>query len=269
MTTLKVAAIQLNSQPDIEKSMNDVYFFVEMAAERGAELICLPENFAFMGDEQQKFKQAPYIENAVENNLPAWASQFGVSILAGGYPAFAGDGKIFNRCLLILPDGSVAASYDKMHLFDVEVSERESYRESATVQSGRPETVVCNSDYLPAIGLSICYDVRFPELYRSLVKKGALVVTVPSAFTKPTGEAHWNVLLRARAIENSVFVIAPAQTGKHGEKRETYGHSMIIDPWGRVMAGQETETGCMVVEIDLDLLTEIRQKLPSIEHRRM
>lgn len=269
MPSLKASAIQLNSQPDVAKSLSDAKSLVEKAAEQGAELICLPENFAFLGDEREKFERAKEIAKAVEDQLPEWAERLGVSILGGGYPASAGEGKIFNRSILILPDGSVAASYNKIHLFDVEVSQEETYRESATVQGGEPEAFVFENDHLPAIGFSICYDVRFPELYRSLVDKGAKILTVPSAFTRPTGEAHWEVLLRARAIENSAFVIAPAQTGQHGKKRETYGHSMIIDPWGRVMADLEKDTGCITVEIDLGILADIRQKLPSIEHRKL
>ena len=269
MATVKTAAIQMNSQPDVEQSMNQARQLIEQAAEQGAKLICLPENFAFLGDEREKFSQAGEIASVVEELLPKWTSEFDVTILAGGYPASAGEGKIFNRSILVLPDGTVGAAYDKIHLFDVDVSEEESWRESATVQGGKPEAVVFKSDGMPAIGFSICYDLRFPELFRGLVENGAEVITVPSAFTRPTGEAHWEVLLRARAIENSVFIIAPAQTGLHGESRKTYGHSMIIDPWGRIMAELETEPGCILVDIDLDLMAEIRQKLPSIEHRRM
>ncbi len=269
MTNFKAAAIQLNSQPDVEKSLKDAYSLVENAAGDGASLICLPENFAFMGDEQEKLNRADEIAKAVEKRLPEWAVKFGITLIGGGYPASADSGKIFNRSVLILPDGSIAATYDKIHLFDVEVSEKEKYRESATVQGGKAETVVFKSNDLPAIGFSICYDVRFPELYRKLVKRGAEIITVPSAFTRPTGEAHWEVLLRARAIENSAFVIAPAQTGKHGEKRETYGHSMIIDPWGRIMSEAETKPGYIINKIDLEMLKEVRRKLPSIEHRRM
>lgn len=269
MSTFKAAAIQLNSQPDVKKSMEDVHHWVEMAANEGADLICLPENFAFMGDEREKFSQAGEIAAYVEDQLPEWAVEFDVTILGGGYPASAGEGKIFNRSILILPDGELAASYDKIHLFDVDVSKRETYRESATVQSGKPEAVVVRGGDLPGIGFSICYDLRFPELYRKLSEKGAEIITVPSAFTKPTGEAHWEVLLRARAIENSTYVIAPAQTGRHGKKRETYGHSMIIDPWGRVLKDAGSEPGLILSVIQLRVMQEIRRKLPSLQHRRL
>jgi len=269
MRSIKVAAIQLNSQPDAILSMKYARQWVEKAASEGAGLVCLPENFAFMGDEREKFNQAGEIAKIVEGQLPEWAAEFEITILGGGYPASAGEGKIFNRSILVLPDGEIAASYDKIHLFDVQVSESETYRESATVQGGRPEAVVYKSDNLPAIGFSICYDVRFPELYRALARNGAELITVPSAFTKPTGEAHWEILLRARAIENSVFVIAPAQTGRHGDKRQTYGHSMIIDPWGKILEDADTEPGIIMADIDLAYLQDIRRKLPSIEHRRL
>jgi predicted amidohydrolase len=169
----------------------------------------------------------------------------------------------------VLRDGSVAAAYDKIHLFDVSVSENDTYRESATVQGGRPEAVVYRNDDLPAIGFSVCYDVRFPELYRKLMEKGAQILTVPSAFTRPTGKAHWEVLLRVRAIENSCYVIAPAQTGQHGEKRETYGHSLIIDPWGTVLRDAGEEPGVIIFDLDLQVVEDVRRKLPSITHRRM
>lgn len=269
MRSIKAAAIQLNSQPDAVLSMKNARQWVEKAAGEGAGLVCLPENFAFMGDEREKFNRAGEIAKIVENQLPEWAVEFEVTILGGGYPASAGEGKIFNRSTLVLPDGKIAATYDKIHLFDVQVSESETYRESATVQGGSPKAVVYKGANLPVIGFSICYDVRFPELYRKLVERGAELITVPSAFTRPTGEAHWEVLLRARAIENSAYVIAPAQTGRHGEKRQTYGHSMIIDPWGNVLKDAGTEPGIITADIGLQFLQEVRGKLPSIEHRRL
>ena len=269
MRSIYFAAIQLNSQPDIERSLNEAYRFVEKAAEEGAELICLPENFAFLGEERTMFDSAPEIANAVEEKLPRWAEKFGVFLLGGGYPAPAGDGKVYNRSMLIKPTGETAAVYHKIHLFDAVVSEDETYRESAHVEGGKPEAVVYESDDLPTIGFSICYDLRFPELYRELMTRGAKLLTVPSAFTKPTGRAHWETLLRARAIENSAYVIAPAQTGTHGEKRQTYGHSTIINPWGEVVADAGVEPGFITAEIDINVIEEVRRKLPSVHHRRM
>jgi deaminated glutathione amidase len=267
MLSIKAAAIQLNSQPDSVKSMQEAYKWVTEAAEDGAVLICLPENFAFLGDEREKLEQADQISTQVEQQLPAWAREFGVYILGGGFPLSAGNGKVFNRSVLVDPAGEFVASYDKIHLFDVDLSEDETWRESATVQSGSHRAEVYRTENLGTIGFSICYDLRFPELYRMLVMKGADLITVPSAFTKPTGEAHWEILLRARAIENSCYVIAPAQTGKHGEIRQTYGHSLIVDPWGKILADAGTETGFITAEIDLDYLSDVRKKLPSLKHR--
>lgn len=267
MSSFKAAAIQLNSQPDLSRCMREAYKWVTVAVEKGAKLICLPENFAFLGDEREKLEQADQISAQVEQQLPGWAREFGVFILGGGYPASAGNGKIFNRSVLVDPSGEFVASYDKIHLFDVDISDDETWRESATVQSGTYAAEVYRAENLLTIGFSICYDLRFPELYRMLVMKGAGLLTVPSAFTKPTGEAHWETLLRARAIENSCYVIAPAQTGKHGDKRHTYGHSLIIDPWGKVLADAGIEPGIIIADIDPAYLEEVRNRLPSLKHR--
>lgn len=266
---MKAAVIQLNSQPDIMKSLSDARRWIEKAVDGGAEFICLPENFAFLGDEKEMYEHAMQIGVAVEDQLPEWAKSFGVTLMGGGYPSPAGNGKYYNRSILINPNGEIAASYHKIHLFDVDLSKGEVYRESDKVEPGQISSVVYKNKNLPAIGFSICYDIRFPELYRQLVEKGAEILTVPSAFTKTTGKAHWEVLLRARAIENSAYVIAAAQTGKHGKKRETFGHSMIIDPWGKVLQDAGTEPGYIIADIDLDELKKIRRKLPSLKHRRM
>jgi predicted amidohydrolase len=264
-----LAAVQLNSQPDAGKSLDDAYTWVGQAADEGAELVCLPENFAFLGDEKMKLEEASGIAERVERMLPDWARQFGITILGGGYPVPAGKGKIFNRSVVVDPNGDFAASYDKIHLFDVDLSEEETWRESDTVEAGKTETVVYKpeSGRLPATGLSICYDIRFPELYRRLVIQGADLLTVPAAFTRPTGEAHWEVLLRARAIENSCYLIAPAQCGRHGSHRKTWGHSMIIDPWGRIIAEMDNEPGFITAEFDRDVLDDIRLRLPSLRHK--
>lgn len=267
MKKIKTAAVQLNSQPDVEISLNEVQQRVREAAENGAMLICLPENFAFLGDEREKLKQSAEISEQVEQKLPNLAKELGVTINGGGYPRQAGNDKIYNRSIVVDPEGKIAATYDKIHLFDVDISKEETWRESDTVQAGKLKTVVYKSDNLPAIGLSICYDLRFPELYRKMTEKGAEILTVPSAFTRPTGEAHWEPLLRARAIENSCYLIAAAQTGLHGEKRKTWGHSMIIDPWGKVLAEAGTEPGVIYADLDMDYLKEVRQKLPSLRHR--
>jgi deaminated glutathione amidase len=267
MKKIKAAVLQLNSQPDLQVSMDEVYRRVREAAEQGAMLICLPENFAFLGNERKKLKQSADISSRVEEALPALAKEYGVTIVGGGYPAQAENQKIYNRSIIVNPQGEIVATYDKIHLFDVEISDEETWRESETVQPGEKKAVVYSAENLPAIGLSVCYDLRFPELYREMADQGVEIITVPAAFTRPTGEAHWQPLLQARAIENSAFVIAPAQTGLHGSKRKTWGHSMIIDPWGRVLAEAGTDPGIITAELDFEYLYEVRKKLPSLQHR--
>ncbi len=276
MANIIAAAVQLNSQPDLKVSMEQAFLAVEESALQGAHLITLPENFAFLGHEKEKQQQAEQISQTVMEKIPEWAKQFGVNILAGGFPVRAESGKVYNRAMLVNSSGRIVSVYDKIHLFDVSLSDEETYRESDTVEAGNPEPVTGNialPDQLNngksslKIGLSICYDLRFPELYRRLAEKGVDILTVPSAFTKPTGRAHWEVLLRARAIENTCFVIAPAQTGKHGPTRKTYGHSVIIDPWGTVLSDAGSEPGIVMSEINLDVIQTVRSKLPSLSHR--
>lgn len=283
MSRFLVAAIQLNSQPDLAHNIAQCHKMVEQAAQKGARFVGLPENFAFLGDEKEKHKRAPQIRDEVLASLPRWSREFGIYILAGGFPApdesELSHSKAFNRALLFTPDGGILAKYDKIHMFDISLSEEENYRESELVAAGASEAVVAvippESLGIPPethgvrFGLSICYDIRFPELYRRLAEKQADVLCIPSAFTQPTGKAHWEVLLRARAIENSCYVIAPAQTGLHGISRKTYGHSMIIDPWGQVLADAATDPGVITAEIDTAKLDDIRKKLPSLTHRVM
>ena len=264
---MKVSAIQLNSRPDLDHNMELAYKLVKKAANEDANLVALPENFAFMGDEKKRLEQAEEISKSVEKNLNEWAKKFELFILGGGYPVPAENSKVFNRATLINPKGETVAVYNKIHLFDVELTKKETYRESEMVQAGRDIVVVDLPEFEIKAGLSICYDVRFPELYREMAKQGAHVLFVPAAFTRPTGKAHWETLLRARAIENSAFVVAPAQTGKLGKKRKTYGHAMIIDPWGKVLSNAGEKTGMASAELDIEILKEVRKKLPSIEHR--
>lgn len=262
-----VSAIQLNSQPDLQQNMETVYKSVKKAAKKEADLVALPENFAFMGDEKKRMEQAETISQMVEASLSEWAEELEIYILGGGYPVPADNGKVYNRAALINPEGKTVAVYNKIHLFDVELSEKETYRESDMVQAGKDLVVADLPEFEMKAGLSICYDVRFPELYREMAKQGAHVLFVPAAFTRPTGKAHWETLLRARAIENSAFVVAPAQTGKHGKKRKTYGHAMIIDPWGKVLADAGKKPGMATAELNLQDLKEVRRKLPALEHR--
>jgi predicted amidohydrolase len=214
-------------------------------------------------------KLAQSFDEAHDPALPvfsALAKELNVWLLIGSLAIKVSDGKTANRSFLFAPDGGVAARYSKIHLFDVALASGEVYRESNTVAGGG-EAVVADTA-LGAIGLTICYDVRFPQLYRRLAQKGAFLFTVPSAFTIPTGEAHWHVLLRARAIENGAFVIAPAQGGLHANGRKTYGHSLIVSPWGEVLAEAGTDPGVIVAEIDPTLSELAREKVPNLQHDR-
>ncbi len=267
MPSFPVAAVQMNSQPDLDRNMEEAYRWIARAARAGATLTGLPEHFAFLGDEDERVRQADRISEVVEDLLPKWARELDAYLLGGGYPTRAEGGRVYNRAILVDPEGRTVARYDKLHLFDVELSERESYRESDRVVAGSDPPPVHEAEGLARIGLSICYDVRFPELYRGLAAQGAELLCVPSAFTRPTGRAHWETLLRARAIENSAYVIAPAQTGRHGTTRETYGHAMIVDPWGGILADAGTKPGVILGKIDMAKLRDIRTRLPALRHR--
>lgn len=268
MEPFLAAALQLNSQPDLSFSMQNAERAVEEAAKKGSRFIALPENFAFLGNEKEQHRQADLISDTVMAALPKWAMNYDVTLLAGGFPVRATSGKMYNRAIVFNRKGIEMARYDKIHLFEISLSKDENYRESKFVEPGVPEAVVCKTEMGVRVGLSICYDVRFPELYRKLADKKADVMCVPSAFTRPTGEAHWEVLLRARAIENTSYIIAPAQTGTHGRKRKTYGHSMIIDPWGRVLSDAGSGPGMALAEISPHHIADIRKVLPSLKHRK-
>ena len=269
MKEYKIAAAQMNSRPDLDRNLEEAYDLIKEAADEGAAFISLPENFAYLGDFEARLELSAAISTQAEKFLSETADEFGVYILGGSYPVLAASGKVFNRSTLIGPEGDTLAKYDKIHLFDVDLEGGESYRESDYVQPGENEPVVYESEDIGTIGLSVCYDLRFPELYRILSEKGAQILTVPSAFTKTTGKDHWHALLKARAIENTCYVLASAQTGLHGKKRETYGHSLIIDPWGNILADSGQDTGVVYAEFKHDLLMEVRQAIPSLKHRRL
>ncbi len=269
MESFKTAAIQLNSQPYLDLNLEISYKCIKEAAREGARLVGLPENFSFLGDLSAKMEQASIIAEQTEPFLIETAAEFEIYLLGGSFPVPTDSGKVLNRSLLLGPDGSILATYDKIHLFDVDLDNDESYRESDYVEGGILEPVLAEIGDMGILGLSICYDLRFPELYRKLSARGAELLTVPSAFTKTTGQDHWFPLLRARAIENTCYVFAPAQTGTHGEKRETYGHSLIIDPWGRVLADGGEEPGVIYAEMSSEVLEKVRRSVPSLKHRRL
>lgn len=265
--SISVACLQLCSAADTAANGRQIAEFSRAAAAQGAQLIALPENAYLMeqpGQERTLYAEAdhPGVLHAV-----ALARELGVWLLVGSIAIRTDDsGKTVNRGLLITPDGDIAARYDKIHLFDVELSSGEIYAESSRFLPGA-QAVLADMGGI-SLGLTICYDVRFPQLYRTLAQAGAQILAVPAAFTATTGEAHWHTLLRARAIENGCFVVAPAQTGTHPGGRKTFGHALIIDPWGRVLADAGTEPGFALATLELPLAQTVRSRLPSLSHDR-
>ncbi|MDA0672388.1 MAG: carbon-nitrogen hydrolase family protein [Cyanobacteria bacterium] len=261
------AAIQMTSVPDLDRNLAQAEDFIDLAVRQGAELVTLPENFSFLGDEAAKVAQADTICKASESFLKKMAQRYQVTLLGGGYPVPTAGNKVYNTALLVAPDGSELLRYEKVHLFDVNVPDGNTYRESNTVVSGQRLPGVYPSKPLGNIGLSVCYDVRFPELYRHLSQMGAEVMVVPAAFTAFTGKDHWQVLLQARAIENTCYILAPAQTGYHNSRRQSHGHAVIIDPWGLVLADAGTQPGVAIAEINPSRLAQVRQQMPALQHR--
>lgn len=268
MSSYLAAAVQLTSTPDPDANFAAAEEQIELAARRGAELVGLPENFAFMGDDSLRLELAPSLAERCSRFLVTMARRYQVTLLGGGFPVPAGEGLTSNRAELVGREGELLARYDKIHLFDVNLPDGISYRESATVQPGEQLPPVVDVPGLGRIGLSICYDVRFPELYRHLAAAGAEVLMVPAAFTAYTGKDHWQVLLQARAIENTAYVVAPAQTGIHYDRRHTHGHALVIDPWGTVLADAGIAPGLAVAPIDPGHRRRVRTQMPSLEHRR-
>jgi nitrilase len=266
-----VAAIQMTSSADRGRNLADAGRLLAEARSRGALVAALPENFAFMGvSESDKFGIAEEEGSGpIQAFVSATARELGMWIVAGTVPLrVAGQPRLAAASLVFDDRGRRAARYDKIHLFDVEVPGRdERYQESSSVRPG--DTPVCVDTPAGRLGLAVCYDVRFPELFRRLLDMGAEWLCLPSAFTAPTGRAHWETLLRARAIENLCHMVAPAQSGFHENGRETYGDSMIVDCWGRVLARLPRGTGVVAGDIDLVRQREVRQNFPSVAHRRL
>jgi len=270
----KVAAAQLTAGEDLAANLAVCASLAQEAASRGAQVLVLPECFAFLGrNEKAKLAVAEVIDEAnpgpILGELGRIARAHHLWVIAGGMPERKPDepapAKVYNTCVVLDDTGALVAAYRKVHLFDVDIPGGAQLRESDSTHAGRDLHVVPTP--FAKIGLSICYDLRFPELYRRLVDDGAELIVVPSAFTAHTGAAHWHVLLRARAIENQCWVVAAAQTGRHNEKRESYGHSLIIDPWGAIVAEQASGVGLAVAEIDLDTLDRTRRQMPCLTHR--
>lgn len=267
----RVAAVQMTSSAGLARNLEAAGSLLRVAQAQGATVAALPENFAFMGrGEEAKLAiaEAPG-DGPIQSFLASTARELGLWVVAGTVPLkVAGEARVAAACLVYDAQGRVVARYDKIHLFDVDVpGKAESHRESRSVRPGATPVVVDT----PAgrLGLAICYDVRFPELFRALLAQGAEWFCLPSAFTVPTGRAHWEILLRARAIENLCHLVAPAQSGFHENGRETHGDSMIVEPWGRVLARLPRGTGVITAELDLARQRRLRQDFPAVEHRRL
>lgn len=268
---LVVGAVQLSSQQDVGPNLASMRARVLEAAGRGAEVVLLPENFAYMGDDEGKASVAEDLDaggGPIAQALVEVARESRAWIVAGGLPERAADAaRPYNTCAVYDPTGALRFRYRKIHLFDVDLADGTRYRESGSTTGGDSPVVVPVAGV--SVGLSICYDLRFPELYRALTSLGAEVLVVPAAFTLMTGKDHWNVLLRARAIESQCWVIAAAQWGKHPRGRQTFGKSCIVDPWGEVVAQASEGEGVVTARLDPAYLERVRQNLPALQHRRL
>ena len=276
--SFRVAALQYCAGEDATATLTHIEPMITTAAEKGAELITLPEAASFLAPNQKSLRDLA--EN--ENNSPSLkrlshlARYHGIWLLIGSLLIHrSGDGQLVNRSYLLTPNGSIGSYYDKINMFDANVGDGKQYTESRNFQAGRK--IVVAKCAATTIGLSVCYDVRFPSLYRDMAKAGATILSVPSAFTYESGRAHWHILLRARAIENGCFVIAPAQCGTHADGRRTYGHAMIINPWGEIMVEAATDDGIseaglnddvIFADLDLNAVERARYAIPSLSNAK-
>ncbi len=263
-----VACVQVSAGQDMDVNVKAASDLVRRARDAGAEFILLPENVALMEPRSEVIRRhaVPAGEHPVLAALRDLAGEIGAWLLTGSLPMRSPDGRVANCSTLLDPSGAVVQSYDKIHMFDVDLPSGESYRESKTFQPGE-EACLAETPW-GVLGMTVCYDLRFPQLYRSLAQAGAHFLSIPAAFTKVTGEAHWHVLQRARAIESGCFVFAPTQCGRHYGTRRTFGHSLIVDPWGEVLADGGEEVGFITAEIDPARVDEVRAMIPSLTHDR-
>ena len=270
MTRLRAACVQMQSGTEVAPNIAAASALVRQAAAAGAMFIATPEmtNLLDIRPGMARPKIVAQDEDTTLAAFQALADELGVWLLLGSIAvALEDEDRFANRSFLIGPDGTIIAQYDKIHMFDVEVGDGQTYRESRAYRPGTSAVLVETS--IANIGMTICYDLRFPALYRTLAQAGAQILTVPAAFTRVTGEAHWHVLLRARAIETGCFVIAPAQGGKHEDGRETFGHSLIISPWGEILAEADgDEPGVIWADLDLDEVAKARARIPSLGNER-
>lgn len=266
--SLKVACIQNTSGSDITQNIDDATQLVINSSSNDADLICLPEYFCYLDNDDSRMRAHSYTEEE-HPALPHFrnlAKELDVWLLLGSLPIIINSEKVNNRSYLINSQGDISATYNKLHLFDVNLSGKESYLESATVKAG-DKPVLASTPWGP-LGMSICYDLRFAYLYRQLAQNGANFITIPAAFTKTTGIAHWHTLVRARAIETGTYVFAPCQCGEHPGGRYTYGHSLIVDPWGTVLADGGDQPGFIIADINVQLVWQVRQRIPALQHDR-
>ena len=268
MRIIKIACVQTNSKPDPETNILEVGDLIREAKSKGADFVTTPEVVGMLEPDREEAlrKAEPESEHRVLREFRDLASSLKVWLLIGSLSIKISETKLSNRSFLLDPDGQIVARYSKIHMFDVQVGDGNKYSESKTYQPGT-EVSLAKTPW-GFMGLTICYDIRFPMLYRELAKAGAKIIFIPSAFTEVTGEAHWHVLQRARAIENGCFIVSAAQVGNHAQNRKTFGHSIIVDPWGNVLADAGKTTGVIVAEVDLGLVEQARNKIPSLFHDR-
>ncbi len=261
----KVGLVQMTSGTVVSDNVNDAQALIREAAAAGAEFILTPEMTTLLELNSAKARDKIKVEDE-DTSWPyfaALAAELGIWLMIGSIAIRMGD-KAANRCYLFSPEGRKVVSYDKIHMFDVDVPGDKKYQESKSYRAGNKAVVVPTP--FGKVGLSICYDVRFPYLYRALAQAGAEILTVPAAFTYVTGKAHWHTLLRARAIENGAFVFAPAQVGDHADGRKTFGHSLVVDPWGNILADGKDKRGIIIADIDMSLVAKARNQIASLTH---
>lgn len=266
---MKIAALQMVSTPDVDRNLDTAMRLAAEAAAAGARLVALPEYFCLLGrSDRDKLGIAEALgEGPIQAALSAMARDNSLYVIGGTLPLRTDDPeRVRNSCLVFGPDGARLARYDKLHLFAFD-NGTERYDEGRVLEPGANPMAFDAEGF--RVGLSICYDLRFPELYRKLMWPACDLISVPSAFTYPTGEAHWELLLRARAVENQCYVIAPAQGGRHENGRRTWGHSLIADPWGQVLACRDEGEGVVLADIDRERIAEVRRQLPALAHRRL
>ncbi len=271
---MRVAAIQMNSTPDKARNLSQAHQLFLEALDRKPDLVAFPENFALFCEKSADWREgAETLDGVVVSTLQEWAAEYDVHILGGSMALKTrsrakGAAKITNSSLMIASDGEIVARYDKMHLFDAELAgDKTAYRESDLVAAGKKPVLAKTS--LGDFGMAVCYDLRFPELFRKYSEKDAAAIFLPSAFTALTGKAHWDSLTRARAIENQAYFIAPAQWGEHYPGRQTHGHTRIVDPWGRILAERPSGIGVTWADLSNDELNRVRREIPCLQNRRL